>query len=234
MSEIADHVARIREQMALAAAQAGRDEREIRLLAATKMNDADRVREAIRAGVDICGENRVQELQEKNAQGAYEGCPLHFIGHLQKNKAKFLVGTVELIHSVDSVELLETINRLAGQRGLRQDILIEVNIGGEAAKSGIVPEAADEMAARMADYPNLRLRGFMTIPPISVENGGNLRYFAKMYELYVDIKAKKYDNTNIDCLSMGMSDDFADAIKEGTTMIRVGTAIFGSRQYVKN
>lgn len=234
MSEIADRVARIREQMALAAAQAGRDEREIRLLAATKMNDADRVREAIRAGVDICGENRVQELQEKNAQGAYEGCPLHFIGHLQKNKAKFLVGTVELIHSVDSVELLETINRLAGQRGLRQDILIEVNIGGEAAKSGIVPEAADEMAARMADYPNLRLRGFMTIPPISVENGGNLRYFAKMYELYVDIKAKKYDNTNIDCLSMGMSDDFADAIKEGTTMIRVGTAIFGSRQYVKN
>lgn len=234
MSEIADRVARIREQMALAAAQAGRDEREIRLLAATKMNDADRVREAIRAGVDICGENRVQELQEKNAQGAYEGCPLHFIGHLQKNKAKFLVGTVELIHSVDSVELLETINRLAGQRGLRQDILIEVNIGGEAAKSGITPEAADEMAARMADYPNLRLRGFMTIPPISVENGGNLRYFAKMYELYVDIKAKKYDNTNIDCLSMGMSDDFADAIKEGTTMIRVGTAIFGSRQYVKN
>ncbi len=234
MSEIADRVARIREQMALAAAQAGRDEREIRLLAATKMNDADRVREAIRAGVDICGENRVQELQEKNAQGAYEGCPLHFIGHLQKNKAKFLVGTVELIHSVDSAPLLETINRLAGQRGLRQDILIEVNIGGEAAKSGIVPEAADEMAARMADYPNLRLRGFMTIPPISVENGGNLRYFAKMYELYVDIKAKKYDNTNIDCLSMGMSDDFADAIKEGTTMIRVGTAIFGSRQYVKN
>lgn len=234
MSEIADRVARIREQMALAAAQAGRDEREIRLLAATKMNDADRVREAIRAGVDICGENRVQELQEKNAQGAYEGCPLHFIGHLQKNKAKFLVGTVELIHSVDSAPLLETINRLAGQRGLRQDILIEVNIGGEAAKSGIVPEAADEMAARMADYPNLRLRGFMTIPPISVENGGNLRYFAKMYELYVDIKAKKYDNTNIDCLSMGMSDDFADAIKEGTTMIRVGTRIFGARQYVKN
>ena len=234
MSEIADRVAQIREQMALAAAQAGRDEQEIRLLAATKMNSADRVREAIRAGVDICGENRVQELQEKNAQGAYEGCPLHFIGHLQKNKAKFLVGAVELIHSVDSVELLETINRLAGQRGLRQDILIEVNIGGEAAKSGIVPEAADEMAARMADYPNLQLRGFMTIPPISVENGGNLRYFAKMYELYVDIKAKKYDNTNIDCLSMGMSDDFADAIKEGTTMIRVGTAIFGSRQYVKN
>lgn len=234
LSEIADRVARIREQMAKAAAQAGRDEKEVLLLAATKMNDAQRVREAIAAGVDVCGENRVQELQEKNAQGAYEGCPLHFIGHLQKNKAKFLVGTAELIHSVDSPELMHTINRLAEQRGLTQDFLIEVNVGGEAAKSGIPPEAADEMAAKMAEYPNLRLRGFMTIPPISTENGGNLRYFAKMYELYVDIKAKKYDNTNIDCLSMGMSDDFADAIKEGTTMIRVGTAIFGSRQYVKN
>ena len=234
MSEIADRVAVIREQMAKAAAQAGRAENEVKLLAATKMNDAQRVRQAIAAGVDICGENRVQELQEKNAQGAYEGCPLHFIDHLQKNKAKFLVGTVELIHSVDSVELMQTIDRLARQKALVQDILVEVNIGGEEAKSGIVPEAADEMAARMAEFPNLRLRGFMTIPPISTEKGGNLRYFSKMYELYVDIKAKKYDNTNIDCLSMGMSDDFADAIKEGTTMIRVGTAIFGSRQYVKN
>lgn len=234
MSEIADRVAVIREQMAKAAAQAGRAENEVKLLAATKMNDAQRVRQAIAAGVDICGENRVQELQEKNAQGAYEGCPLHFIGHLQKNKAKFLVGTVELIHSVDSVELMQTIDRLARQKALVQDILVEVNIGGEEAKSGIVPEAADEMAARMAEFPNLRLRGFMTIPPISTKKGGNLRYFSKMYELYVDIKAKKYDNTNIDCLSMGMSDDFADAIKEGTTMIRVGTAIFGSRQYVKN
>ena len=198
------------------------------------MPDAQRVREAIGAGVDICGENRVQELQEKNAQGAYAGAPLHFIGHLQKNKAKFLVGVADLIQSVDSSELMQVLNRLAAQRGLRQDILVEVNIGGETAKSGILPEQADEMAAQMKEYPNLRLRGFMTIPPISVENGGNLRYFAKMYQLYVDIKAKKYDNTSIDCLSMGMSDDFADAIKEGTTMIRVGTRIFGARQYVKN
>ena len=108
-----------------------------------------------------------------------------------------------------------------------------MNIGGEAAKSGILPEQADEMSAKMEEYPNLCLRGFMTIPPIAVENGGNLRYFAKMYQLYVDIKRKKYDNTNIEYLSMGMSDDFADAIKEGTTMIRVGTRIFGARQYVK-
>jgi pyridoxal phosphate enzyme (YggS family) len=198
------------------------------------MNDAQRVQAAIAAGVDICGENRVQELQEKYPQGAYTGAPLHFIGHLQKNKAKYLVGIVDMIQSVDSVELLQLLDRLAAQKGICQDILLEVNIGGEAAKSGVLPQQADEFAGKMEEYPHLRLRGFMTIPPISVGNGGNLRYFAKMYQLYVDIRTKKYDNTSIDCLSMGMSDDFADAIKEGTTMIRVGTRIFGARQYVKN
>ena len=234
MNDIAENVARIREEMARAEAQAGRPAGQVKLLAATKMNDARHIQAAIAAGVDLCGENRVQELQEKLPQGAYAGAPLHFIGHLQKNKAKFLVGTVELIQSVDSEALMAVIDRLALQRHVRQDILLEVNIGGEAAKSGILPEQADEFAAKMTEYSNLCLRGFMTIPPISVENGGNLRYFAKMYQLYVDIKAKKYDNTNIDCLSMGMSDDFPDAIKEGTTMIRVGTRIFGARQYVKN
>lgn len=234
MNEIAENVARIREEVARAEIRAGRPEGQVKLLAATKMNDAQRVQEAIAAGVDVCGENRVQELQEKYAQGAYRGAPLHFIGHLQKNKAKFLVGTVDIIESVDSEALMAVLDRLAAQKGLCQDILLEINIGGEAAKGGIAPQQADEFAARMAEYPNLRLRGFMTIPPISVVNGGNLRYFAKMYQLYVDIRAKKYDNTSIDCLSMGMSDDFADAIKEGTTMIRVGTRIFGARQYVKN
>lgn len=233
MTEIAENIARIREEMALAEARCGRPEGSVKLLAATKMNGAEAVREAIRAGVDICGENRVQELQEKLPQGAYAGAPLHFIGHLQRNKAKFLVGNVDVIQSVDSVPLLEIIDRLAREKGVRQDILLEVNIGKEAAKSGVLPEQADEFAAKMEDYPGICLRGFMTIPPISAENSGNLRYFAKMYQLYVDIKAKKYDNTNIDCLSMGMSDDFPDAIREGTTMIRVGTRIFGARQYVK-
>ncbi len=233
MTQIAENIARIREEMARAEAQAGRPQGEVKLLAATKMNDAANIQAAIRAGVDICGENRVQELQEKLPQGAYEGAPLHFIGHLQKNKAKFLVGQVDLIQSVDSYELLAVIDRLAEARGVRQDILLEINIGGEEAKSGILPEMADEFTAKMGEYPNVFLRGFMTIPPISKEKGGNLSYFAKMYQLYVDIKGKKYDNTNIDCLSMGMSDDFADAIKEGTTMIRVGTRIFGARQYVK-
>lgn len=233
MDAIRENVLAIRAEMAKACAQIGRSEDSVKLLAATKMNDHDRIRAAIEAGVDLCGENRVQEFQTKHAQGAYEGCPVHFIGHLQKNKAKFLVGNVDLIQSVDSVPLLSTLDRLAENKDLIQDILLEINIGGETAKSGIRPEEADEFSARMKEFSHLRLRGFMTIPPISEEIHGNLQYFAKMYNLYVDIKAKKYDNTNIDCLSMGMSDDFADAIKEGATLIRVGTGIFGARQYVK-
>ena len=137
---IAENVALVRQNMAQAAVAVGRDPGEILLLAATKMNDADRVREAIRAGVDLCGENRVQEMLEKQAQGAYAGVPLHFIGHLQKNKVKQVVGLAELIHGVDSLPLLETISRVAESRGLTQDVLLEVNIGAEASKSGFAPE----------------------------------------------------------------------------------------------
>ena len=147
---IAENVAQIKETIAQAARAAGRDPAEVRLVAASKMNDADRVREAIAAGVEICGENRVQEMVEKNALGAYAGAELHFIGHLQKNKVKQVVGLASLIHSVDSLELLAAIDRCAAARGLVQDVLLEVNIGGEASKSGFAPEevpAALEKAA---------------------------------------------------------------------------------------
>ena len=231
MDKIAENVARIRAQIAEAAIAAGRDPASVQLCAATKMNDADAVRRAVAAGVDCCGENRVQELTEKLPQGAYTGKPVHFIGHLQKNKAKFVVGAVDLIQSVDSVELMQLLNRLAGERGICQDILLEVNIGGELSKSGLTKAAAADAAARMAEFPALRLRGFMAIPPVSEKSGDNLRYFAEMYALYVDMQQKKYDNTLIDCLSMGMSDDFTDAISQGSTMVRVGTAIFGPRNY---
>ena len=224
----------IRENIAAAAKASGRKPEDITLLAATKTVPAEVINYGISLGIDYLGENKVKEFLSKYDEYDKKRCHLQFIGHLQTNKVKQIVGKVELIQSVDSEALMAVIDRLALQRHVRQDILLEVNIGGEAAKSGILPEQADEFAAKMTEYSNLCLRGFMTIPPISVENGGNLRYFAKMYQLYVDIKAKKYDNTNIDCLSMGMSDDFPDAIKEGTTMIRVGTRIFGARQYVKN
>ena len=228
---IAENVSALRARMEAAARAAGRDPGEILLCAATKMNDAQRVREAVAAGVDCCGENRVQELAEKQPQGAYAGRPVHFIGHLQTNKVNKVVGKVDLIQSVDRMELLEAVNRAALRLGLRQDILFEVNIGAEPQKGGFTPEQTLDLAGQMGRWPGVRLRGLMAIPPISEKKGDNCKYFAKMRNLFVDIDRKKYDNVSMVCLSMGMSDDFEDAIAEGSTMIRVGTAIFGPRRY---
>lgn len=228
--DIAQRVKDIREQIARAALAAGRKPEEILLCAATKTNPPELIRQAIAAGVDACGENRVQELVQKQPQGAYTGAPVHFIGHLQSNKAKQVVGKVDLIQSVDSPELLELIDRLARAQGIRQDILLEVKLAQEESKSGFSPQAAALAAARMEDYPGLRLRGLMAIPPAAREPGENRPYFAELHQLFVDIKGKSYHNETIDCLSMGMSGDFCDAILEGSTMIRLGTAIFGPRQ----
>ena len=230
---IAENVAKIRAQMNEAAIAAGRDPNSILLCAATKMNDADAVRQAIAAGVDVCGENRVQELTQKQSQNAYEGAPVHFIGHLQTNKVKQVVGKVDLIQSVDSLRLLEAVQKEAQRQGIRQDILLEVNIGQEESKSGFQPEEVAELADRFPEYPNLRLRGLMAIPPICENPGDNDKFFQEMYKLSVDITAKTSDNICVDILSMGMSDDYADAIRCGSTMIRVGTAIFGKRNYTK-
>lgn len=230
---IAEKVQEIRRRMAQAALAAGRRPEEILLCAATKMNDAERVRQAVAAGVDCCGENRVQELVQKSAEHAYDGAPVHFIGHLQTNKVRQVVGRVSLIQSVDRTELLECIEREAGRQGVVQDILLEINVAAEESKSGFAPEQAPEIAARMGEFPHCRLRGLMAIPPISELSGDNCRYFEKIRTIAVDITAKKYDNVRMDCLSMGMSEDFTDAIACGSTMIRVGTAIFGARNYTK-
>lgn len=228
---ISDNISSVRERIAAACAAAGRDSSEITLVAATKMNDAARVREAVAAGITVCGENRVQELLEKNAQNAYEGAQKHFIGHLQSNKVRQIVGLVDLIQSVDSPELIEQIDKKASQLGIIQDILIEINIAGEQAKSGVGPEALPELLAIAAGKKALRVRGLMAIPPISPNKGANLVYFAAMHKLLVDNSSKKYDNISMDFLSMGMSDDFEDAIAAGSNMVRVGSAIFGARVY---
>ena len=230
---IAENVARIRAEMVKAALACGRDPKEIQLCAATKMNDADAVRQAIAAGVDCCGENRVQELTAKLAQKAYEGAPVHFIGHLQTNKVKQVVGKVNLIQSVDSERLLRAINAEAARQGIRQDILLEVNIGNEQSKSGFHPEEILPLLDRIGEFSNVCMKGLMAIPPISSFPGENLQYFQKMFQLSVDIREKINDNVTVDCLSMGMSDDYPDAIACGSTMIRVGTAIFGARDYSK-
>ncbi len=230
---IAENVARIRAEMEKAALAAGRDPKSILLCAATKMNDAQAVREAIRAGVDCCGENRVQELTQKLAENAYEGVPVHFIGHLQTNKVRQVVGKVALIQSVDSARLLAAIDKEAARQGIVQDILLEINIGGEESKTGFAPEEVFPILEEMGQYPNVRIKGLMAIPPIRQKNGDSLKYFQKMYNISVDIIRKKYDNVRVDCMSMGMSGDYAEAIGCGSTMIRVGTAIFGARDYAK-
>ena len=230
---IAENVAKIRAEMEAAAIAAGRDPREILLCAATKMNDAAAVREAIAAGVDCCGENKVQELSAKLAENAYEGAPVHFIGHLQTNKVKFVVGKVDLIQSVDSERLLAAIDKEAKKQGIIQNILLEVNVGGEESKSGFHPDDILPLIDKISQYPNIRVKGLMAIPPISQQNGDNVKFFQKMCNISVDIIAKKEDNGMAKYLSMGMSDDFTDAIACGSTMIRVGTAIFGARNYTK-
>ncbi len=231
---IAEKIAAIRANMARAAQEAGRRPEEIALCAATKMNGADAVRQAIAAGVDCCGENRAQEFWEKQAQDAYAGAPVHFIGRLQTNKAAKLVGSVDLIQSVDRLALLECIAGAAERKGIRQDILLEVNVGGEESKGGFTPEETVATALSVGDFPSVRLRGLMTIPPQAETSGERRAFFAEMRRLFIDIRSKTLDNDFIDTLSMGMSGDYAEAIAEGSTMIRLGTAIFGARNYALN
>ena len=227
---IAENIAQIRANIAQACAQAGRSPEEITLVGASKMNDAAACREAIAAGIDALGENRVQEMTAKLAENAYDGAPLHFIGHLQRNKVKQVVGKVSLIQSVGSVELLEEIEKVAAREQLVQDILLEVNIGGEEAKSGFAPEAVTAAAEAALALPHVRVRGLMTIPPADADRDANMRYFQEVQALYVDINTKLFHN-ELKCLSMGMRGDYMDAIRCGATMVRVGTAIFGARHY---
>ena len=230
---IAENVALIRENIRVAAQAVGRDPEGVVLCAATKMNDADAVRQAIAAGVRCCGENRVQELTQKLAQNAYEGASVHFIGHLQTNKVRAVVGKVDLIQSVDRLKLLSAINAEAAAQGIVQDILLQINIGREPQKGGFLEEELAQLLPALSEFPNVRVRGLMAIPPICQNIGGNDKFFQKMHQIGVDIIEKKYDNVWVEILSMGMSDDYASAIACGSTMIRIGTAIFGARDYSK-
>ena len=227
---VAENIAAIREKMAAAAKEAGRDPSDILLVGASKMNDADACRAAVAAGIDALGENRVQEMTAKLAEDAYTGAPLHFIGHLQRNKVKQVVGKVDLIQSVGSLELLAEIEKTAAKLEIVQDILLEVNIGREEAKSGFMPEAMEEAAKAALECPHVRVRGLMTIPPADASREENCEYFRQVHALYVDIDTKLFHN-DFKYLSMGMSGDYEDAIRFGATMVRVGSAIFGARHY---
>lgn len=225
-----ENIAQVQKNMTQAALEAGRDPDSVRLVAATKVQTSETIRAAIAAGITICGENRVQELTGHLDDYAYDGAELHFIGHLQTNKVKFVVGRVDLIQSIDSPRLLDAVDKQAAKLGIVQDILLEVNIGGEESKGGCPKGELMDLALLAQAAPHVRLRGLMTIPPVAVHSGDNLAFFQQTHQLYVDIRTKIGDNnSDIDCLSMGMSGDYADAIRAGATLVRVGTALFGPR-----
>lgn len=223
-----ENIEKVRAGLDAAAVAAGRDPAAVTLLAATKTQTSDTIRAAIAAGITVCGENRVQELTAHLADNAYEGAEVHFIGHLQTNKVKYVVGRVALIHSVSSEKLLLAIDAQADKLGVVQDILLEVNLAGEESKSGFSPREAVEAAQKAAALSHVRLRGLMCIPPVSTQTGENFQYFASLRQLAVDIRQKMVDNI-VDVLSMGMSGDYQDAVAAGSTCIRVGSALFGPR-----
>lgn len=206
--------------------------REVILLAATKTVDIDDINYSISLGVKHVGENRVQEFLKK--EELYDkSATKHFIGHLQTNKVKDIVGKVELIHSVSSLKLAETISKISVQKGVISNILLEVNVGKEESKSGFLADELIKNAEIISKFEGICIKGLMAIPPICNNPEENRQYFSQMSKLFVDIKAKKLDNSNIEFLSMGMTDDYVVAISEGANIVRIGTGIYGKRNYLK-
>ena len=226
-----ENLAKVRARMEDAARRACRSPQEILLCAASKTQSVETVRLASRLNIDLFGENHVQELVEKYDAGAYNGKPAHMIGHLQTNKVKQVVGRAALVHSVDSPRLMAALEKEAAKKGLCQDILIEVNIGEEASKSGVAEEELWALAEDTQQTPHLRLRGLMAIPPVNQDDAENRRQLQRMYRLFCSLAEKHYPGSQVDILSMGMSGDYENAILEGATIVRVGTAIFGARAY---
>ncbi|MBR6524210.1 MAG: YggS family pyridoxal phosphate-dependent enzyme [Clostridia bacterium] len=226
---ILDNVKRVRERIENACARVGRNPDEITLIGVTKTHGADIINEGISAGITDIGENRVQEITAKY-DDIDKAAKIHLIGHLQTNKVKYIADKVAMIHSVDSFKLAKEISRKALGCGRVMDILIQLNISGEESKSGISPECLDGLLEEISGLKGVFVRGLMTIPPIeSGDMAVSRDIFRKCNKIYVDKRAKIYDNIKIDILSMGMSNDFEIAIEEGSTMVRVGRAIFGER-----
>ena len=229
--DVEENLKVIRENIARAAQQSGRRPEDITLLAATKTVPVEVVNRSIELGVDYIGENRVQELTDKYESYDLERCRLHFIGHLQVNKVKYLVGRVAMIQSVDSEKLAAEISRLSVKKGITTDVLLEVNIGREESKSGVMPELLPELLEKVSRLPAVRVRGLMAIPPAGASEAENRNFFLRMDQYFVDTKREKSDNVSMDYLSMGMSADYPQAILAGANMVRVGTALYGPRNY---
>ncbi len=229
-SAVEENLRDIRASIERAARSAGRSPDEILLLAATKTVPAEVINHAISLGVTCIGENRVQEFLEKYDSVRHEEVQCHFIGHLQTNKVAAIIDKVSMIHSVDRLRLAEEIDRQSEKAHKVMDVLVEVNIGGEESKSGVSPDEAEVLIREMAGLPHIRIRGLMCIPPFSDDMEQTDGYFFKMRKLFIDITGKKIDNVSMDILSMGMSDDYEQAICKGAGIVRIGSALFGRRQ----
>ena len=226
-----DNLKRVREEIAETAIKNGRNPEEIKLMAVTKTVCPELINHAIDCGVDLIGENKVQEVLLKKDELHLENCKVHLIGHLQSNKVKKIVGIADMIQSVDSFELASQISRRSEENGIVTDILLEVNIGEDDCKFGYSAQETEEALMKIAPLNGVRVRGMMTVAPNFKDSAKNQSVFANMHKLFIDIGAKKIDNIYMDILSMGMSGDFKEAIAEGSTLVRVGSAIFGDRKY---
>ena len=227
---ITNAVKSIRDKIAESAIKSGRQPEDVQLMAVTKTQPAELVNLAIHSGITLLGENRAQELLAKYNDYDKNNINIHFIGSLQRNKVRQIVDKIDLIQSVDSLHLAAEIDKRAAEIGKIMDVLIEVNIGNEQSKAGVCPDEALNLVHEIARMNALRLRGLMTIPPFGVETKATEQFFYRMYQLFVDIQAKIVDNSSIDILSMGMSDDFELAVKHGSTLCRIGSALFGARR----
>lgn len=231
--EMSRNIAAVCENIDNACKKAGRSRDSVKLIAVSKMNPYDAIVNAYNAGLSVFGENKVQELTEKQETLGELNSSLewHLIGHLQTNKVKYIVGKVAMIHSVDSLKLAEEINRQSEKHNLVSDILIEVNIADEESKFGITADNCEEIVRQIAKLSNVRIKGLMCIAPQTDNPEENRKYFVKLRQLSVDINSKNIDNVIMSELSMGMTGDYCVAIEEGATMVRVGTGIFGKRNY---
>lgn len=221
------------ERISEAAQKTGKNPTDIKFLAATKTVDVEIINYAISLGLKYIGENKVQELLSKYDRYNLENCSLQFIGHLQTNKVRQIVGKVDLIQSVDSVKLAKEISKQSIKQNINTDVLIEVNIGREENKSGVMPEILEELIDEIKDFHNISVKGLMAIPPICENSQKISNYFDNVNKLFIDISSKKLDNVNMEILSMGMSSDYYEAILAGSNMVRVGSSLFGARDYSK-
>lgn len=230
-SNIEHNLSVIRENIKIAAEKSGRTAEDIKLMAVTKTVEPVFINHAIECGIDLIGENKVQEFLSKEEFLNLDNCKVHLIGHLQTNKVKQIVGKVEMIQSVDSIRLAREISKQSEKLGICTDCLIEVNIGEEESKTGIAYDEVMRLIEEIISLPSIKIQGLMSIPPICENVSDLCKYFEKMNRLFIDIKAKNIDNINMSVLSMGMSGDYKEAVACGANLVRIGSSIFGPRMY---